>query len=110
MSLDILTPGGAIKDALAHKGWTQHDLALVLGKHQPYINEFIQGKRSITPEMAVALAAALGNTPEYWLNLDAKHRLSLLEPNTEIERRARLFSLAPIKDMEKRGWIHASES
>lgn len=104
------TPGDVIKAELDKRGWTQTDLAEILGKHLPAVSEIIQGKRSITPDMAVALAAAFGNPAEYWLNLDASYRVSLLQPNTEVERRAKLFSVAPVKDMQKRGWIHSPDS
>jgi HTH-type transcriptional regulator / antitoxin HigA len=104
------TPGEVIRGELEKRGWTQTDLAAILGKHLPAVSEIIQGKRSITPEMAMALAAAFNNLPEFWMNLDANYRVSLLEPNTEVERRAKLFSVAPIKDMEKRGWIRSTNS
>ncbi|HTB82846.1 MAG TPA: HigA family addiction module antitoxin [Candidatus Sulfotelmatobacter sp.] len=110
MSEQTQTVGQVIKNEMEKRGWTQSDLAMVLGKHQPYINELTQDKRSITPEMAMALAAAFGNAPEFWLNLDAGYRLSLLEPNSEIERRAKIFGFAPVKDMEKRGWIRPTNS
>jgi len=58
----------------------------------------------------MALAAAFNNAPEFWLSLDAGYRLSLLEPNSEIERRSKIFSIAPVKDMEKRGWIRPTNS
>jgi HTH-type transcriptional regulator / antitoxin HigA len=106
----ILTPGEAIKAELERRGWTQTDLATVLGTYQPNVNEIILGKRSITAEMAVALSAALGQSADYWMTLDAKHRLSLLDPNTEVERRAKLFNFAPVKEMEKRGWIRRTDS
>lgn len=104
------TPGAAIKAEMDKRSWTQSDLAKVLGKHQPYINELIQDKRSITPETALALAAAFQNSPEYWLGLDGQYRLSLLEPNTEVGKRSRIFNVAPIRDMQKRGWIHDTDS
>src|SRR6478609_6161560 len=100
----MMTPGEAIKSELEKRGWTQYDLAAVLGKHQPAINELIQSKRSVTPEMAVALGSAFGNEPAYWLRLDSAYRVSLLEPNADIEERAKLFNFAPISDMQKRGW------
>jgi HTH-type transcriptional regulator/antitoxin HigA len=110
MSEKTQTVGQAIKAEMEKRGWTQSDLAMVLGKHQPYINELAQDKRSITPEMAMALAAAFGNAPEFWLNLDSTYRLSLLEPNSEIGRRSKILGLAPVKDMEKRGWIRPTSS
>jgi len=33
------------------------------------INEVINGKRAVTAETALLLAAALDTTPEFWLNL-----------------------------------------
>lgn len=104
------TPGGVIKAELERRGWTQADLAIILGKHLPAVNEVIQGKRSITSEMAVSLAAALGQTPEYWAKLDAEYRVSDLEPNAEIARRASIYSLAPVSEMEKRQWIRRTDS
>jgi HTH-type transcriptional regulator/antitoxin HigA len=102
-----MTPGAAIREALNSKGWTQTDLAQILGKPLAALNEIIQGKRRITPEMAVALGSALGSQPEYWMQLDASYWLSLIEApgDDDVARRARLFSLAPIKDMQRRGWI-----
>ena len=58
----------------------------------------------------MALGAAFGNPPEFWLNLDANYRISLLPPNTDVERRAKIFQFAPVKDMEKRGWIRQTKS
>src|SRR5439155_23313355 len=66
--------------------------------------------RSVTPEMAVALGSAFGNEPAYWLRLDSAYRVSLLEPNADIEERAKLFNFAPISDMQKRGWIKSPDS
>ncbi len=104
------TPGDVIKSELEKRGWTQSDLATVLGKHLPAVSEIIQGKRSITPDMAVSLAAAFGSSPEFWASLDAGYRVSLLEPNEEVARRASIYSLAPITEMEKRQWIRRTDS
>jgi len=110
MTNERQSPGEVIKSELEKRGWTQTDLASILGKHLPAVSEIIQGKRSITPDMAISLAAAFGNAPEFWMNLDGEYRVSRLEPNVEVERRAKLFSVAPVKDMEKRGWIRATSS
>lgn len=105
------TPGAAIREAIGSKGWTQTDLAQVIGKTQAALNEIIQGKRRITPEMAIALATALGTSPEHWMQLDANYWLSRADASTgDVARRARLFSLAPIKDMQRRGWIAKTDS
>ena len=99
-------PGNFIQEALVARGWTQADLALIVGRHVPAINEIIHGKRPITPELAVDLAAAFQTTPEVWMEREIAYRLSLVnQSDPETRRRARLMELAPAKEMEKRGWI-----
>jgi HTH-type transcriptional regulator/antitoxin HigA len=103
----FLPPGEVVRGELQKRGWTQADLARVLDRPLPTVNEIIQGKRAIMPEMAVALAAAFGTTAEYWMELESAYRLSRVsgtDPDA-IQRRAKLYDLAPIKDMQKRGWI-----
>jgi addiction module HigA family antidote len=39
------------------------------------INEIVNGKRGITPEMALYLSDALGTTPQFWINLQANFDL-----------------------------------
>lgn len=105
------SPGEFIKAALQERGWTQGDLALIINRHAPAVNEIIQGKRAITPEMAVALGAAFGTGAEVWMNREAVYRLSLIKSvDPEVQRRVRLFDIAPVKDMERRQWIKDTQN
>lgn len=105
-----IPPGDHLRELLAERQWTQDELAVITGRSRQQINDIIAGRRGITPEMAVALAAAFNNTPGYWLNLEASYRLAAVdEPRDAIVERARLFDLAPIKDMQKRGWLPATK-
>ncbi len=100
------SPGDAIQAALDRRTWTHDDLARVLGRPRPAITSLVRGNRGITPELAVGLAAALGETASYWLSLDAAHSLAKVESTSDdVRRRAILFGHAPIKEMERRGWI-----
>lgn len=102
----VRSPGDYIRDEMKVKGWTQEDLARVLGRPLPTINRILNGKHAILPEMAIALGEAFGISPELWLSRESSYRLSLTASRgTDVQRRAKLFELAPIKDMEKRGWI-----
>jgi addiction module HigA family antidote len=47
---------------------TQKQLADHLGCDVKVINRIVNGRTSITAEMAVKLASALGTSPEFWLN------------------------------------------
>lgn len=103
------TPGQVIERTLAAKGWTHEELADAIKKHRPVVTSLISGKRGITPELAVLLAGALGQTAEYWLRLEASRQLSLIPVDiNDVVRRAKLLDLAPIKEMERRGWIRST--
>jgi addiction module HigA family antidote len=48
---------------------TQDRLAKALAVSRLSVNQIINGRRSITADMALRLAHVLGTTPEFWLNL-----------------------------------------
>ena len=99
-------PGELLRELLKERGWTQEDLSLITGRSVKAINDLVRGRSGVSPEMAECLAAAFGNTSESWMRAETMYRLSLLSGDTsQIEKRARLFSLAPIRDMQRRGWI-----
>jgi HTH-type transcriptional regulator/antitoxin HigA len=107
----ILPPGEYIRQELETRGWTQADLAKIIERPLPTVNEIIQGKRAIMPEMAIALGAAFGSPAPLWMQRESLYRLSLVEQaDPEVQRRAKLFEIAPIKDMEKRGWIKTTRT
>ena len=58
----IRTPGDLLKMLLRQRGWTQEELALVIGRSVKSISDVARGRSSVTPEMAACLAAAFGNT------------------------------------------------
>jgi HTH-type transcriptional regulator/antitoxin HigA len=109
---EVFPPGEFLKEELEERGWTQTDLAEILGRTVTLVNEIISGKRGISPETAKGLAAALGTSPELWMNLDASYQLSKVGRGSEEEvcRRAKIYGKAPVKEMIRRGWIEPSEN
>lgn len=107
----IVSPGAVLEEKMKERGWTQTDLAIILGKPQRSISEIINGKKAVTPDTACALAHAFGTTAEFWMQLEGAYRLSLAEPvSLGIKKRARIYELAPIKDIAKRGWIAQTDN
>jgi HTH-type transcriptional regulator / antitoxin HigA len=102
-----LHPGVYLREILDKKGATQEELAAIAGLGRQQINEIIAGKRGITPETAIALAMALPpTTPAFWMKVDSDFRLSQVATDANaIRRAAYIFELAPIKKMQRRGWI-----
>jgi HTH-type transcriptional regulator/antitoxin HigA len=107
---EVFPPGEFILEELEARGWSQVDLAEIIGRHPNQINKIIQGEQKVTPETAKQLAAAFGTTAELWLNLESAYQLSLVENDNSVARRAKLYELFPVREMVKRGWIEASEN
>ena len=53
LSAMVRSPGDFIRDELTARGWTQTDLAQILGRPLPTLNRILQGKHAILPEMAI---------------------------------------------------------
>jgi len=45
------------------------ELAQAMDVHRNTLSRIVHDKGSLTAQMAIKLAAALGNTPEFWLNI-----------------------------------------
>jgi len=104
-------PGEVLRKELEVRGWSQYDLADILGVNQSLVSAVITGKRPITLELARDLASAFGTEPAYWINLETSFRLFTANPDDgSIARRAKLFQAAPVNEMIKRRWIqHTSD-
>ncbi|WP_244142172.1 HigA family addiction module antitoxin [aff. Roholtiella sp. LEGE 12411] len=70
----VPAPGRILSRELEARGWTQKDLAEIMGRPIQTINEIIRGSKQITPETAIELSQALGTSFEFWTNLEAKYR------------------------------------
>jgi len=103
----MISPGEYIREELKKRGWGQGDLATILGRPAQRVNELLQGKLGVSPELAIELSAAFGGTAEEWLARESAYRLSLAPESDPdlVRKKASLFEMAPIRDMEKRGWI-----
>jgi addiction module HigA family antidote len=69
-------PGEFIKEELKAREWSQRDLAHVLGCSEQSIALTVNGKRSITSEMAKALAIAFDVSPKLFISLQKKYNLT----------------------------------
>jgi HTH-type transcriptional regulator/antitoxin HigA len=108
---EVFPPGEVIKEELEERGWSQVELAEVMGRPPRVVSEIITGKRAITPETAKGLGAAFGTGATFWVNLEGSYQLSkTAHDDSSVKRRAKLYSKAPIKEMVKRGWILPSDN
>ncbi len=54
---------------------TPNRLAKAIGVPAPRINDIVLEKRSISADTAIRLARFFGNSPEFWMNLQASYDL-----------------------------------
>jgi HTH-type transcriptional regulator/antitoxin HigA len=106
---EVFPPGEFIREELDARGWSQADLAAILGRPPRLISELVAGKRAVSPETAKGLAQAFGTSAELWMNLESGYRLSKVRgTSNDVGRRARLYDKVPVKDLVRRGWIRHS--
>ena len=75
-TLNNIHPGEVLlEEFLKPLGISQNRLARAMDVPPRRINEIVHGKRSITADTALRLAAALGTSEKFWLGLQADYDL-----------------------------------
>ena len=112
MPAEVFSPGELIKDEIDARGWSQIELAEVLGRPGRLVSELIAGKRAITPETAKGLGQAFGTGAQFWLNMESSYQLSKVtgDSSNAVARRAKLYEMAPVKEMTRRSWIQPTDN
>ena len=73
-------PGLTVRhDCLEPLGLTVTEGAKVLGVTRQALNNLVNGKAGIFPEMAMRLSKAFGTTPETWLRLQMAYDLAQVQ-------------------------------
>lgn len=107
----IEPPGVFIKIELEARGWSQRDLAFILGQTEQQLNPLLAGKRGVTPDMARLLGDAFDTSPQFFLNLQGRYDLqNAKDPDPAVKTRAGLQARYPVRDMIRRGWIQDGEA
>ena len=109
----VPSPGRIIRSELEARGWSQNDLAEIMGRPPQVISQIVQERKQVTPETALQLAAAFGTSEEFWINLETKYQLQRRREKHDqagIARKSRLYSIAPVTELLKRHWITAADS
>jgi HTH-type transcriptional regulator/antitoxin HigA len=103
-------PGTFIAEELETRGWSQVDLAYILGMKVQQLNPLLNGKANITPDLAAALGDAFDMPAEFFANLQKLYELNRVKPvDPGVRTRAHWASWFPIREMINRGWIEDAE-
>jgi addiction module HigA family antidote len=81
-NLPPVHPGEILReDYINEHHLTITEVAEGLGVARANLSAIINGRAGISPEMAVKLAVAFGNTPQFWMNLQKNYELWHAERN-----------------------------
>ena len=74
-------PGRILKREMAVRNLSANRLALELRVPSGRITQILNGKRGISAETALRLARYFGNSAQFWVNLQSRYDLTLVEQN-----------------------------
>jgi addiction module HigA family antidote len=77
--LPPIHPGEFLSEILAELGISQAQFARAIGISPMRVSHVINGARPVTAELALLFGRALGQSPQYWLNLQADYDLKMAE-------------------------------
>lgn len=105
-------PGEMVKDELKERGMTQKQLAAETGIKPSVLSETINGKRSVSLNVAVALEKALGIPADIWMNLQTQYDLDMANIAKRDDQRETVSITIPVRDRNllrelgrKFGWV-----
>lgn len=104
-------PGEMIKDELKARGMTQKQLAEQAGIKASVLSETINGKRSVSLNVAVALEKALDIPADIWMNMQTQYELDTANITARDSQRQTFKVTIPLRDrnllqelVRKFGW------
>lgn len=75
------------------RGWSERDLAKIVGKPLHFVNELLSAQRQVDAATSLALSAAFGTDPKFWLNLESSYQIWLAgKADPKIAKRAAAMS------------------
>ena len=77
--LPPIHPGEFLREVLEELDLSQAQFARAIGVSPMRISHVVKGTRPVTAELALLFGRALGQSPQYWLNLQASYDLKTAE-------------------------------
>jgi len=71
--------GEFLKEILEDRVVSQAQFARAIGMAPMRVSHVVRGTRPVTAELALLFGRALGQSPQYWLNLQATYDLKIAE-------------------------------
>lgn len=84
----LIHPGEHLKEMLEELGMSQRAFAHQIGISPMRISHVVSGSRPVTAELALLLGKAFGQSPQFWLNLQANYDLKVAEKSLATKLKA----------------------
>ena len=72
-------PGDFLREILEDLHLTQAAFAQAIGVSSMRVSHVLKGTRPVTAELALRIGRALGQSPDYWLNLQTRYDLKIAQ-------------------------------
>jgi antitoxin HigA-1 len=72
-------PGRILRRELVARDLSANRLAILLGVPSGRITDILNGRRSISADTALRLGRYFGNNPQFWIDLQGQHDISVAE-------------------------------
>jgi addiction module HigA family antidote len=92
--LTPIHPGEFLAEILEEIGVSQSEFSRRIGVSRMRISHIVNGQRPVTAEMAHLIGKAFGQTPKYWMNLQASYDLKIAERSLK-DQISRIHRLEP---------------
>jgi antitoxin HigA-1 len=77
--LPAIHPGEFLREVLEERGLSQAQFARAVGVSPMRVSHVVKGTRPVSAELALLFGKALGQSAQYWLNLQADYDLKEAE-------------------------------
>ncbi len=103
-------PGETLREALEERNLSPKEFAIRTGKPIKTISNLINGKTSITPDMAVQFEKVLRIPANFWLKLQAEYDefLARAREKNNLKTAAEWAKKFPYGSMAKLGWVKST--
>jgi antitoxin HigA-1 len=78
-NLPPIHPGAYIRDSLPEAGFSQAELAEILGCSRSYVSDIVNGRKGLSVDMCFKLPAVLGGSPGFWSRLQNGYDMKVAE-------------------------------
>src|SRR5437667_11154375 len=108
----VSAPGETIADILEQRKMSETDFARGIGKTREQVRNLLNGRETISEEVAQRLEPVIGGSAAFWIARERSYRegLQRLKVRAQGNAASKWLEELPIKDMTKFGWLPSLEA